>query len=38
VFVPRSIRQTDDKEVLRRLLALIDEKGSEDWQCREVWL
>lgn len=38
IFVSRSIRQTDEKEVLRRLLALIDEKGKEDWQCREEWL
>lgn len=38
IFVPRSIRQSDDKELLRRLLALIDEKGGADWQCREEWL
>jgi hypothetical protein len=38
IFVPRSIRQTDDKELLRRLLALIDAQADVDWRCRVEWL
>ena len=38
LLVPRSIRQTDDRELLRRLLGLIDERGGEDWRCRMEWL
>lgn len=38
IFVPRSIKQSDEKEVLRRLIALIQKSGGEDWSCREEWL
>lgn len=38
IYVPRSIRQTDDKEVMRRLVALLDKMGGADWRCREAWL
>jgi len=38
VFVPRSIRQTDEKELLRRLLKLLDATDGQDWQCRAEWL
>lgn len=38
ILVPRSIRQTDDRELLRRLLALTDRTGGEDWRCRMEWL
>ena len=38
IFVPRSIRQTDDRELLRRLLRKIDETQKEDWTSRTDWL
>jgi hypothetical protein len=38
IFVPRSIRQSDEKEMLRRLLKLLDATGGQDWRCREEWI
>jgi hypothetical protein len=38
IFVPRSIRQTDEKEMLRRLVKLLDETGGQSWQCRAEWI
>jgi hypothetical protein len=38
IYVGRSIRQTNLREVIRRLVGLIRKKGGEEWQCREEWL
>ena len=38
IYVSRAIRQNNLREVIRRLLALIDKSGGEDWRCREEWL
>ncbi len=38
IYVGKSIRQTNVREVIRRLLELIRKHGGEDWQCGEEWL
>jgi hypothetical protein len=38
ILVPRSIKQNDEREVIRRLVALVRTHGAEDWSCREEWL
>jgi hypothetical protein len=38
IYVGRSIRQTNLRVVIRRLMGLIRKKGGEEWQCREEWL
>lgn len=38
ILVGKSIRQTDSRELIRRLVALIREKGRLDWRCRQDWL
>ncbi|MCX6905197.1 MAG: DUF5615 family PIN-like protein [Verrucomicrobia bacterium] len=38
VFVPRSIKQTDRRTLIRKLARLLKERVSEDWRCRIFWL
>ena len=38
IFVPKSIPQTDDRMLLRRLLKKLDEAEGADWTCRVEWL
>lgn len=38
VLVPRSIKQTDRRTLIRELARLLKERGAEDWQCRIFWL
>jgi len=32
------LRQSDVRGLIRRLIAFVEEHGTEDWTCREGWL
>jgi hypothetical protein len=34
----KRLRQSDVRGLIRRLIALIEKHGTEDWTCREGWL
>ena len=34
----KRLRQSDVRGLIRRLCALLKERGTEDWTCREGWL
>ena len=38
IFVPRTIAQTDTRQLLRRLTELIEREGNADWRSRVCWL
>jgi hypothetical protein len=38
VLVPKSIKQTERRAVIRGLARLLKERGAEDWRCRLFWL
>jgi len=38
IFVPRTIAQTDTRQLLRRLTEVIEREGKADWRLRVFWL
>ena len=38
IFVPRTIAQTNTRQLLRRLTDLIEREGNADWRSRVCWL
>lgn len=38
IFVPRTIPQADTRQLLRRLMELIEREGHADWRSRVFWL
>ncbi|MBM3882240.1 MAG: hypothetical protein FJ387_21390 [Verrucomicrobia bacterium] len=38
IFVPRTIAQTDTRQLLRELTELIEREGDADWRSRVCWL